>query len=146
LDGVINDAIAVIDLSLKQRNGTIVFTGCSSFTVLGDHVLLVNVITTIIDNAIKYNVQIPCIEITCEHIGDNIEIAIEDNGIGISPAYYRKIFEPFFRIPTGNRHETKGHGLGLSFAAQAISLHGGSIWVESNADEGSTFTITIPAA
>src|SRR5690606_32625211 len=112
----------------------------------GDRTLLINAITTLIDNAIKYNHRQPVIHIQLSMEGQEVIIEVADNGIGIAPAFYKKIFAPFFRIPTGNVHDIKGHGLGLSFAAQVIKLHGGVIMVASQQDEGSVFTIKLPVS
>jgi two-component system phosphate regulon sensor histidine kinase PhoR len=71
-------------------------------------------------------------------------LKVTDNGIGIPPAYRERIFEKFFRVPTGDTHNAKGHGLGLSYVSQVIHQHGGSIEVSSEEGIGSIFTVTIP--
>ncbi|MBL7828258.1 MAG: HAMP domain-containing histidine kinase, partial [Saprospiraceae bacterium] len=75
-----------------------------------------------------------------------ILLHVKDNGIGIEPDYQEQIFEKFFRVPTGNTHNVKGHGLGLSYVAQVIQKHGGGIRLESAVGVGSTFTLEIPAS
>jgi two-component system phosphate regulon sensor histidine kinase PhoR len=73
-----------------------------------------------------------------------VQLRIADKGIGIAPEYRNKIFEKFFRIPTGNMHNTKGYGLGLSYAAQVVQKHNGSISVDSKFGEGASITVSIP--
>jgi two-component system, OmpR family, phosphate regulon sensor histidine kinase PhoR len=69
---------------------------------------------------------------------------VADNGIGIEPEYQSKIFDKFFRVPTGNKHVVKGYGLGLSYVSHIIAQHKGTIHVESELNKGSTFIIKIP--
>lgn len=145
LDGVIIDSIDVMGITLAQRNGSINYKPTGKVNVLGDRILLMNMLTIVIDNAIKYNVNEAIINIALKRDETNAIITIEDNGIGIPAQYHKRIFEPFFRVPTGNRHDVKGHGLGLSFTKQVVALHKGSISVESSG-RGSTFIITIPIA
>jgi len=73
-------------------------------------------------------------------------LRVRDKGIGIAPEYQSKVFDKFFRVPTGDRHDVKGHGLGLSYVAQVVRQHGGSIRVESAVGHGSTFIVDLPAA
>lgn len=140
---VIQTAIEVMQTLAVQYKGEVSFAGGDKILLVGDKTLLVNTISTLIDNALKYNNGNPRITISAITDSSMVTITVADNGIGIGPAYRKKIFEPFFRIPTGNKHNVKGHGLGLSFAAQVVAFHHGSITVSST-DEGSTFTIQIP--
>jgi signal transduction histidine kinase len=71
-------------------------------------------------------------------------LKVSDNGIGIPAGYLNKVFEKFFRVPTGDTHNAKGHGLGLSYVAQVVKQHGGTISLDSHEGIGSTFTIIIP--
>ncbi|MNT80183.1 Sensor histidine kinase RcsC [compost metagenome] len=75
---------------------------------------------------------------------DTISLKIQDNGIGIAPQHQTKIFDKFFRVPTGNKHNIKGYGLGLSYVAQVVKSHKGTIRVESEPDKGSIFIVTLP--
>ncbi len=147
LNAVVKEAIAIMRISLEQSAGQVDYTPAEDLRVMGDHALLVNVMTILIDNAIKYAHHPPVINIGISHVGSSAVIAISDNGIGVPAWYQKKIFEPFFRVPTGNRHDIKGHGLGLSFAKQVVALHKGKISVSSQGkDKGATFIINIPLA
>ena len=75
---------------------------------------------------------------------ENIVLKVTDNGIGIPQQYKDKVFEKFFRVPTGDTHNAKGHGLGLSYSSQVIRQHQGTIEVENHEGLGSTFIITLP--
>jgi two-component system phosphate regulon sensor histidine kinase PhoR len=115
------------------------------FSVEGDAVHLTNVFYNLLDNALKYSPKNPSIEINLKEYNGTVQISVEDKGIGIEKEYHQKIFEQFFRAPQeGNRHNTKGYGLGLSYVAEVVRGHGGEISVKSVPGKGSTFTVTIP--
>jgi signal transduction histidine kinase len=116
-----------------------------NFIVNGEETHLTNVIYNLIDNALKYSSQHPVVTITLRESGGGVEFIISDNGIGIPAAYQKKIFEKFFRVPTGDVHNAKGYGLGLSYVASVVKSHGGSIELESDASNGSSFRIIFPA-
>lgn len=111
--------------------------------VKGDKVHITNVISNLVDNAIKYSNESP--EIKIKLIGSSEEIIIEvaDKGIGIKKEHIHKIFDNLYRIPTGNIHNVKGFGLGLSYVKAIVELHGWNIHVKSKFGEGSTFSIII---
>lgn len=113
-------------------------------TVLGDKDHLHNVFSNLLDNALKYNTTKPDIFLKTNTHDGNIVIAFHDNGIGISPEDQKKLFDSFYRVPTGNLHEVKGFGLGLSYVKNILALHDGDITVTSKPGEGSVFTIQIP--
>lgn len=110
----------------------------------GDRLHLVSVIFNLLDNAIKYSTDHPKIDIDVSGTNNHLSLTIADSGIGIPDEYQNRVFEKFFRVPTGNLHNAKGYGLGLSYVAHVINRHKGSIKVESVKGDGSRFIINLP--
>jgi two-component system, OmpR family, phosphate regulon sensor histidine kinase PhoR len=115
-----------------------------NFNVRGSRDLITGMLTNLLENALKYSPVNPAIELTLEATSNTLKIALKDNGIGVAPEYREKIFEKFFRVPTGNIHDVKGFGLGLSYVASVVKMHHGTISVKSNDTSGTTFIISIP--
>ncbi len=113
-------------------------------TVSLDNLHLVNVIYNLMDNAIKYNNRNPEIQISTRINNRMLQIEIQDNGIGIHKDNLKKIFNRFYRVPTGNLHDVKGFGLGLSYVKRIVEAHAGKITVASEPERGSLFTIQLP--
>lgn len=105
-----------------------------------------NVISNLIDNAIKYSGDAINIIIRAKTTSDGVEISVKDNGIGIAPDKQKHIFDKFYRVPTGDIHDVKGYGLGLYYAKTMVEKHGGTISVSSTLGKGSEFRIFIPQA
>lgn len=117
-----------------------------AFDIQADKTHISSVIYNLIDNALKYGGDNPCINIDLKRINENeISLTVVDSGQGIPPQYMDKIFEKFFRIPMGNVHNIKGHGLGLSYVANVVKQHGGRIGVKSEEGKGSKFEVILPA-
>ena len=114
------------------------------YQVSGDRLHLSSVVYNLLDNALKYSTEHPQISVQLSQHEGQLSLRVRDNGIGIPAAYQDRIFEKFFRVPTGDVHTVKGHGLGLSYVAGVVRLHGGSIGVESREQGGTTFTIFLP--
>ncbi len=112
--------------------------------VQGDELHLSNIIFNLIDNALKYSKEQPEIKISTMNVGRNLVIRVRDNGIGMSKDQLSKIFEQFYRIPTGNLHDVKGFGLGLSYVDNIVKSHHGNVRVKSEKDKGSEFEISFP--
>ena len=142
---IIDRAISNIRLQVEKRGGEIHLEKNAKENILmADRVHLTNIIYNLVDNALKYSEEKPTIKITTENINGGIQISVSDNGIGISKENQKKIFETFYRVPTGNIHNVKGFGLGLSYVKAAVEKHGGTVSVESEIGKGSTFKIYIP--
>lgn len=113
----------------------------------GDRLHLSNVLYNLLDNAVKYTTTRPQVTIRTSNPDEaHIEIEVTDNGIGIVAAEKKKIFEKFYRVSTGNVHNVKGFGLGLSYVKEMVARHHGRIAVESEPGKGSTFRIILPLA
>ncbi|MBN2274053.1 MAG: HAMP domain-containing histidine kinase [Bacteroidales bacterium] len=132
-------------LQVRSRGGVIETSlNADKFVLEVDSVHITNVLTNLIDNAMKYCSREPEVRISTRNVRQNLEITIRDNGIGISKQDQKRIFEKFYRVPTGNIHTVKGFGLGLSYVKKIIEEHKGSIDVDSQLYEGSTFIILLP--
>lgn len=112
--------------------------------ILADEVHFMNIITNLIDNAVKYSKENLLIKITTHSTQKSLVIRIEDNGIGMSKETQRRIFEKFYRAHTGNLHNVKGFGLGLSYVKTIIDAQQGKIKVDSVVGKGTNFTLEFP--
>ncbi|MBX3165076.1 MAG: HAMP domain-containing histidine kinase [Bacteroidetes bacterium] len=145
LHDIINTAINNTHLLITQRGGTILTSLNAVEHILpADKIHLTNIIFNLIDNAIKYSKDVPEISVSTFNTAEGIMIQIKDNGIGISKENQRKIFDKFYRVPTGNVHNVKGFGLGLSYVLTVVMKHGGTISVNSELGKGSTFNVHLP--
>ena len=115
-----------------------------NFVINADKLHIASVLYNLLDNALKYSKEHPRISVNLVKQVDCIEIIISDNGIGIPVEYRTKIFDQFFRVPSGDRHNSKGYGLGLSYVKHIIQLHHGIIEVDSELDIGTVFTVKLP--
>jgi two-component system phosphate regulon sensor histidine kinase PhoR len=102
------------------------------------------VLNNLIDNAVKYSPSNPRIEIDVRTQDQGISIQVKDQGIGMPKEALSNIFDAFYRVPTGNVHNVKGFGLGLSYVRKIVEAHGGKVHVKSKLGEGSTFEIYLP--
>ena len=114
------------------------------FTIYADQTHMVNVIHNLIENAIKYTSPPAKIQLNLEETPDTVIVTVADNGPGIAKEHLPRIFDKFFRVPQGNQHNVKGHGLGLSYVAEVIKQMGGQIDVSSTVGQGTTFRIEMP--
>ena len=142
---VILDAIKNINLQVEKKNGNI-YTDLRAETCIidGDKVHITNVIYNLLDNANKYTLENPEILISTRNVNSGIKISIQDNGIGISKANQKKIFEKLYRVPSGNIHNFSGFGLGLSYVKAVVEKHSGTITLESEIKYGTKFNIFLP--
>ncbi len=142
---IINIAIGSKKMAAESKGGNIkAQLVATHFEVMGDNIHLTNVIINLLDNAIKYCIEAPDIVINTINSGNDILIRIKDNGIGISKSNRKKIFEKLYRVPTGNIHNFKGFGLGLSYVKAIVDQHNGEVSVDSEPGHGSTFTVQLP--
>jgi len=128
----------------KQHAVTSLQTTGSNFIMEADERHISSVIYNLLDNALKYSKAEPRIDV---HIIDHVqylELRVSDNGIGIPQEYRKKIFDQFFRVPHGDKHNSKGYGLGLSYVNYIVASHQGFIEVESELEKGSTFIVKLP--
>lgn len=109
-----------------------------------DEVHISNVLNNLIDNAVKYSPSNPNIEIAASEYNQGVRISIKDQGMGMPKEALNSIFDAFYRVPTGNVHNVKGFGLGLSYVKKIVEAHGGKVQVKSKLTEGSTFEIYLP--
>ncbi|MGK7394746.1 MAG: sensor histidine kinase [Candidatus Cyclobacteriaceae bacterium M3_2C_046] len=145
LHEIIKNSIKIIHPSLQQKDGQLKMKlGAENPYVLADHLHITNVLYNLMDNAIKYNREKPEIAIETKNQNGSLDILIKDNGIGLAREVQKKIFEKFYRVPTGNVYNVKGFGLGLNYVKVMVKEHRGKIWVDSEIDQGSTFKIQLP--
>ncbi len=142
---IITNAIDNIQLQLKEKGGGInTLFESDSEEIVGDEVHLTNVIVNLLENALKYSKDKPEINISTENHINGIIITVEDNGIGMTKEQQNKIFEKFYRAESGNVHNVKGFGLGLSYVKAVVDAHNGEIKVESKAGIGTKFIMFLP--
>ena len=113
-------------------------------TVFADRTHLSNILHNLMDNAIKYSENAPFIKVSTEDTKTGVKVSITDHGIGMTNEDQSRIFDKFFRVHTGNRHDVKGFGLGLSYVKAIVDAHGGKVTVDSTLGKGSTFTVEFP--
>lgn len=132
------------DIQINNRNGKLgLDLGANKACISADKVHFSNVIYNLLDNANKYSPEIPKINIATTNEGNFLILSISDNGIGISKENQKKIFDKFYRVSTGNIHDVKGFGLGLSYVKRIMDLHHAEITLESAKNKGTTINIKI---
>jgi two-component system phosphate regulon sensor histidine kinase PhoR len=142
---VVDQVLQNMKLQLEQRGGSFITDlQADQPYVQADMVHLTNVVFNLVDNALKYTEKIPVIKVGTRNEANGLVLFVEDNGIGISKENQRKIFDKLYRVPTGNIHNVKGFGLGLSYVKAIVDKHSGWITVKSELNKGSRFEIHIP--
>ncbi len=144
MQALIKEVASSMRLQFEKKNAAVSISSEGDSSLEGDRLHLVSVIFNLLDNALKYSYDNPHINITTIDGGNKLSLIVTDDGIGIPQEYREKVFEKFFRVPTGNLHNAKGYGLGLSYVAQVVKKHNGSIKVEPLEGGGSKFVIVIP--
>jgi len=142
---VIDESLKPYRLLIRQQKGKVIKNyKAVSAHLHGDADHIENVVSNLIDNAIKYSVGAPEITVETSNNGQGVYIAVEDKGIGISAEHQQDIFRRFYRVSTGDVHDAKGFGLGLYYVKTVVEAHRGSITVKSQPGKGSRFEIFIP--
>jgi len=142
---LVNNSIQNISLSLSEYKGTCSFnTEIESTSIQGDAFHLTNVFTNILDNSIKYRKENLAITISLVHKDNSYFISFSDNGIGMNKNTQKLAFDKFYRAESGNIHNSKGFGLGLSYVKSIIKAHKGNVTISSDIDKGTVITIEIP--
>ncbi|RYF73059.1 MAG: HAMP domain-containing histidine kinase [Cytophagaceae bacterium] len=147
---VIEKVLNTMSLSIEQRQGELDMDfDATNEIVLADEVHLTNMLYNLIDNAIKYSpdhvaIRIRTTNTTLPNGKPAVDIAVADEGLGMTKEQLNRIFETFYRVPTGNRHDVKGFGLGLSYVKKMAEEHQGQITVTSTPGQGSEFQLVIP--
>lgn len=147
INELVEKVIQHFRLQIESRGGTIVFeAGATHSNVIADEDHIRNVILNLLDNANKYSVESPAIRIFTYSKPGKVFIGVEDHGIGMSGEVQRRIFDKFYRVTTGNIHNIKGFGLGLSYVKAIVLAHHGEIQVRSEPGKGSLIEIGLPLA
>jgi two-component system phosphate regulon sensor histidine kinase PhoR len=162
VNALVHEAVSNFELALNEKNGGIQIKGTTSVQIQADKLHLINAISNVLDNAIKYCDQSPQIIISIkERVVTTtpgitfafwrknmnvVQIIVEDNGLGIAKENQKRIFQQFYRVPTGNIHNVKGFGIGLHYVKLIVDAHNGSVQVVSEPGKGSKFIISIPVA
>jgi signal transduction histidine kinase len=141
------DVADTFSIKVKKLGGTLdTDIQAADAIVFGDQMHMTNVLFNLMDNAVKYRREDVDFHLSVatsnEH--DKLHITIADNGIGIKKENLKKVFDKFYRVHTGNRHDVKGFGLGLAYVKNIVELHNGEIKVDSEYGKGTTFTIKLP--
>lgn len=140
----ISSIVAHLELRVNEAQGklTLDLKAEPSF-IMADKVHLTNILYNLLDNALKYTQGPPHIIVSTKLENGMIQLSVSDNGLGIDEIQQKKIFDKFYRVPTGNVHDVKGFGLGLSYIAKLTSAHNWKLKLKSALGQGSTFTILI---
>ena len=141
---LVSEILASMKLQFEKLNAQVSFeVSGENFTLGGDRLHLTSVVYNLLDNALKYSPGQPEINARLHSQANEIRLEVADRGIGIEPAHRERIFEKFYRVPTGSVHNVKGHGLGLSYVASVVQKHGGQIRAEGREGGGTVFIISL---
>ena len=142
---VIGNVLNNMSLQIEQRGGELDLQFDADREIVeADELHVTNILYNLLDNALKYSPDNPHITLTTRSLPDGISITVADEGLGMTKDQMNRIFEKFYRVPTGNRHDVKGFGLGLSYVKKMIDQHYGQIHVTSEPGQGSSFELILP--
>ena len=141
---LIKEVVRNVTMQVRRKGGKIDLNIVAENPIIqADIIHLTNVIFNLIDNAIKYSPDGAQIEISSSQTDEGVELRFRDKGLGIPKEFLGKVFERLFRVPTGNVHDVKGFGLGLSYVKNVVERHHGTIYAESELNGGSTFVMNL---
>jgi two-component system phosphate regulon sensor histidine kinase PhoR len=144
-EDVILNAAEKIAMQVEEKGGQVVLELEADQSVIeADETHFTNIVHNLLDNANKYSPEKPVITIRTCNAGNGFQFSIQDNGLGISKEARKHIFDKFYRVPTGNLHDIKGFGLGLSYVQAIVTAHGGTIDVKSELGKGAEFIVSLP--
>jgi two-component system phosphate regulon sensor histidine kinase PhoR len=147
LHDVITNAVEYISLQVERKDGTVsADLKATQPGIQGDMTHISNVINNLLDNANKYSPEKPEISVATRNVNGGVEVIVSDKGIGMSKESRKHIFEKFYRVHTGNLHDVKGFGLGLSYVKAMMDAHKGRVDVKSELGKGSSFILFFPAS
>jgi two-component system phosphate regulon sensor histidine kinase PhoR len=144
LNEIIHEVTNHAQFRIQNSGGTIKLNIPNELiTIQTDKMHMTNIVTNLVDNAIKYSSEAPDIEISLRRENKKLLLSVKDHGIGIKKEHLNKVFDKLYRVPTGNVHNVKGFGLGLSYVKAIAELHGWNVVVRSKYGEGSEFTLVM---
>ena len=147
LNELVRGVIGSFEIRVNNKNGELISNlNATEDIIRGDEVHITNVVFNLLDNAVKYSNNVPEITVETESRKESVVLSVSDKGIGIAKEHQSQIFERFYRVPTGNVHNVKGFGLGLSYVKKIVDAHNGKIIVESAPNKGTKFSIYFPLA
>jgi two-component system phosphate regulon sensor histidine kinase PhoR len=145
LHEVIREVSAPVTLQVEHHGGTLRSDLLASHPVVrGDRLHLANIVSNLLDNAVKYSDGVPEILVVTADRPEGIAVIVQDHGIGMRPEEQKQAFHKYYRVPTGNRHDVKGFGLGLSYVKLMVEAHGGHVSLSSRPGEGTRVEFLIP--
>jgi two-component system phosphate regulon sensor histidine kinase PhoR len=144
---LIESALNNYQLQIQDKDGKVELKfDAQKDQIIADENHFTNLLSNLFDNAIKYSKENLVLKVTTCNTGKNLQIKIQDNGIGMNKETAKRVFEKFYRAHTGNLHNVKGFGLGMSYVKTVIDVHKGRIKVDSTLGKGSCFTVEVPLA
>ena len=147
LNDVVTDAAVYISLQVEPRGGTVeTDLQAEPAIVQGDLTHISSLINNLLDNANKYSPESPKILVSTRNVSKGVEVTVKDHGLGMTREARKNIFDRFYRVHTGDRHDVKGFGLGLSYVKTITEVHNGTINVKSEVGKGTTFHVRLPLA
>ena len=145
LHDVIVQAASNTNLQVEKRDGAVTtFLEAENPNIEGDLTHVSNLVHNLLDNANKYSPKSPTISVYTKNVANGVQLTVQDEGIGMSKEARKHIFDKFYRVHTGNLHDVKGFGLGLSYVKAMMTAHNGQIDVKSELGKGSSFILTFP--